>query len=81
MFVDSVQIDLSQDEALLLFEWLAELDGVDDLPIPERWILWKIEGKLESSVNVLFSQDYDGELRRARERLIELDQSGQNDTA
>lgn len=79
--MNTVRIELSQDEALLLFEWLAELDGLDDLPVPERWILWKIEGKLESEVNVLFSKDYGGELRRARERVIALDHAGPNGSA
>ena len=73
MSAEKVRIELAQDEALVLFEWLARSDDAQKLPIEhpaEQKVLWKLEGILEKEVPV-FSQDY-GKLLDAARREVDL---------
>lgn len=71
----SVRIELSDDEALVLFEWLKRTDE-DETPAPpvdhpaERLALWAIEGALERTLVEPLRPDYPELLRAARDRLV-----------
>jgi hypothetical protein len=67
----AVAIELSGDEALVLFEWLAGLDsarlGVGEA---EQRVLWRIEAALEKSLVEPFASDYRELVARARQRVL-----------
>lgn len=68
-----IGIELSEDEALVLFDWLArfnERKDVDFADPAERRILWDIESSLESLLIQPFSEDYALLLAEARSRLV-----------
>jgi hypothetical protein len=62
---DSIQVTLSQDEALVLFEWLASLEQKPNEPPDEaeQRVIWRLEGQLESLLTVVVAADY-------RERVL-----------
>ncbi|KUM35163.1 hypothetical protein [Arthrobacter sp. EpRS71] len=69
-----IGIELSEDEALVLFDWLArfnERKDVDFADPAERRILWDIESSLESLLIQPFSEDYALLLAEARSRLVD----------
>ena len=71
MHDDPVTITLTQDEALVLYEWLARSDNAELLPTEhpaEQRVLWKIEGVLEKQVNG-FAPNYKDLLDRARRSI------------
>ena len=50
MTTDPIELVLSSDEALVLFEWLSNLDSSGNGPSDnsaERKVLWSVEGQLE----------------------------------
>lgn len=66
-----VNLSLTQDEALVLFEWLAtfnktEYQFVDQA---ERRVLWDLEARLESTLTAPFRDDYLNVVAAARARL------------
>jgi hypothetical protein len=75
-----VLLTLSKAEALVLFEWLASLDGwlagLDESQMPpfahpsEEKVLWKVEGQLESVLTEPFAPNYSELLIQAR-RAVE----------
>lgn len=67
----SVDIQLEDDEALVLFELLAsgKLEGVVELP--ERNALWALEAVLQKTLVPPFSADYSAILESARQSLLE----------
>ena len=65
-----VWIELSHDEALVLFEWLARVDG--SLPVvdsSEQDVLWRIEAQLEKKLVEPLAADYKDAVDAARSRL------------
>jgi hypothetical protein len=65
-----ILIELSHDEALVLFEWLARVDGC--LPVidpSEQDVLWQIEGQLEKNLVEPLAADYKDAVDAARSRL------------
>ena len=72
--MESVTIDLTKDEALVLFEWLARNDaGSDKLVIDnesERKVLWVLEGLLESVLVDPLRPDYKERLAEARAKVL-----------
>lgn len=76
----TVTIELSADEAIVLFEYLARTDESGDCK-PEHGgevaALWRLEGALEKKVHLLFSPEYGDALNAARARLA--DQAGAQD--
>lgn len=68
-----VRIDLSHDEAMVLFEWLHMIEDEDiDLPTrhpSEGVALLKLSGRLESALSAPFAENYEELLNQARERL------------
>ena len=69
---DPVTIELTGDEALVLFEWLADLDtaklGVGQA---EERVLWNIEAILEKSLVEPFASNYVELVEQARRRILE----------
>lgn len=66
------RIELNDDEALILFEFLARCDDAESLPVihpAERQVLWRVEGQLEKSLVEIFSPEYSELIRQARERV------------
>lgn len=71
-----VVLSLSQDEALVFFEWLMKVDkeaettdaALDD---PELIVRWRLEGQLESRLVQLFQSDYGQAVQRAGKRIVE----------
>ena len=66
-----VRLPLTQDEALVLFEWLAnfnkrEYEFEDQA---EQRVLWDLEAMLESELVAPFSPDYRDLVAAARERV------------
>jgi hypothetical protein len=67
-----MELTLTQDEALVLFELLARLDARDAFPCEdqaERQVLWRLHGQLEKSLAEPFREDYQAIVERARERV------------
>ena len=72
---DRVLVEFSQDEALVLFEWVAscnELHDSEEQPTAEEYVLGNLEAALESQVNVVFSARYEEEHSEAQARLQAL---------
>jgi hypothetical protein len=57
-----VQISLTDDEALVLFEFLSRLEA-------EVWVLSNLLGPLQEQLMPPFQQDYVEQLQQARNRL------------
>ena len=65
-------LELTDDEALVLFEWLARLDGQDALPVEdaaEEMVLWSLLAQLEKVLVEPLRPDYDDLVERARARV------------
>jgi hypothetical protein len=75
MAKDDVTITLSQNEALVLYEWLVRVDEGLGIPIEhpsELRVLWRLEGKLEKQIDSLFSDEYLAVLESARDEITRL---------
>ena len=69
----SIDLKLSQDEAFVLFEWLASGDengGRAMIGSAEERVLWRIEAQLESRLVEPFDPDYENLVAGARQRLL-----------
>ena len=54
------RLELTSDEALVLFEWLARLDDRDALPTEdpaEEQVLWSLHGQLEKALTEPFQSN------------------------
>lgn len=72
-----VTIKFSEDEAVVLFEWLHRVNTQSQVQFTdqaERRVLWDLEASLESSNQGLFAGDYAERVKLARERV--RDQEG-----
>lgn len=70
-----MQIQLTPDDALVLFEWLSRRDEDDALePTIEHWseqlVLWSVLAQLEKTLAEPFDPSYKELLNEARERLV-----------
>lgn len=65
---DDLQIGLSEDEALVVFEWLSDFD-VQAIPSAERVALSGLLSALERVLAAPFGLDYAEVLAAARVRL------------
>ena len=68
----AVTLTLSDDEALVLFDWLGERSQAmanDHKPSAEDIALWHLEGLLEKQLVAPFASDYREQLEAARGRL------------
>lgn len=71
-FGSGVSIELSSDEALVLFEWLSTRGDKNDLPFEhaaEQKVLWDMTGSLEALLVEPFKSDYRDLVAVSRERL------------
>ncbi|WP_309106572.1 hypothetical protein [Arthrobacter sp.] len=69
---EQISVKLSEDEALVLFDWLARFNerrNTDLADQAEQRILWDIECSLESVLVQPFLEDYTLLLAEARSRL------------
>jgi hypothetical protein len=72
-----ILLEIGEDEAILLFELLADFSNQASLEIPaisERLALVRLHGALEKTLVVPFAKNYLDVLSAARKRLA--DQSG-----
>lgn len=73
MMHEQIDISLSRDQALVLFEWLART-GAADQPAAfedqaEQRVLWDLESALESVLTEPLREDYRELVETARARL------------
>lgn len=66
----SLQIELADDVALVLFDLLASDKLADRVEAPERNALWVLEGLLEKQLVAPLSKDYSNQLEQARSSLV-----------
>jgi hypothetical protein len=69
---DKITIELTNKEALLLFEFLRRCDEEGEYTLAdqaEERVLWTIEGSLEKQLVELFSPDYNVFLKEARDQV------------
>lgn len=70
--MEKIEVELSKDEALILFECLAQLDERDALPAKdqaEEKVFWTIQAQLESKLVEPFDPEYRVLVERAKARL------------
>ncbi|GAA1445533.1 hypothetical protein [Leifsonia poae] len=75
--IDGVSIELSNDEALVLFEWLAHRDEAGDLPLEdaaEQRVLSDIHAGLEIALEDALSPEYAELLAAARKNVRDAPQ-------
>jgi len=69
---EKVRLDLSRDEAVVLFEWLARFNKEDKhefVDQAEKRVLWDLEAMLESQLPEPIAGNYDEVLAAARARV------------
>jgi hypothetical protein len=69
----AILLSLTQDQALVLFEWLSREDGKKTIPIAhpaEEQTLWALEAQLERQLSEPLQPDYQSLLAGARERIL-----------
>ena len=72
---DKITIELSNTEALVLFEFLHRFDDEDNYVFAdqaEERVLWNVECLLEKQLVEIFSPDYERLLAEAREQVRDL---------
>ena len=72
----SITIELSNDEALVLFEFLSRFDEEGNYSFQdqaEQRVLWDLACILEKQIVELFSPHYDEALKAAREKVRDAD--------
>lgn len=74
---ERVTIELSMDEALVLFSWLTRFNEADENQFEdqaEERVLWDIEAKLEKTLVAPLSGDYEALLLEARRNVRDPDE-------
>lgn len=74
-----MKLELSDDQVLVLFEWLSRLDEQETLPCEdesEELVLWALHGQLEKLLAAQFDPAYDGLVAAARERVKSNQKAG-----
>jgi len=67
-----IELKLSRDEALVLFEWLARFDEAQDKPLTdtaEQKVLWNLEAKLEQLLVEIVKPEYKSLVAQAKKNL------------
>lgn len=67
-----MKIEISEKEALVLFEYFERFDETDKLSFKhssEYLVLKKIHGEVCKGTNAMFRADYNEQLQRAREEI------------
>jgi hypothetical protein len=68
-----ITVELNNDEALILFAWLATLEFKSDstqCDDAEQTVLWRVEGQLERQIVQVVSLEYVRELAEAKARVV-----------
>lgn len=69
----NILVELSNDEALVLLNWLSRFNEIENSNLfedqSEERILWDLESVLEKVVTTTFKADYKETLSSAREKL------------
>jgi len=76
---DKVRLNLSRDEAIVLFEWLTRFNKLDDTSFAdqaEQRVLWDMEAMLETTLHEPFRPDYEAHLAQARMAVRDSDAGG-----
>ena len=76
MVQGEVTLQLSPDEALVLFEWVSRFNKTRASAFEdqaEERVLWDLESRLESALAEPFRKDYAETLTRARARVRDSD--------
>ncbi|WP_217183089.1 hypothetical protein [Streptomyces sp. AC495_CC817] len=68
---DSVVVELRMAEALVLFDWLANVTDQDSLNASptELGVLWGLESQLEGKLPMIFDSDYREQVVKARHEV------------
>lgn len=67
-----MKIELTEEEAIILYEWLSTHNESEDLPFTdqsEQRVLWDLECQIESKVEAVTSTAYADQLHQARLRI------------
>ena len=67
-----MRVELTDDQALVFFEWLSRLEESDAAPCEheaERQVLWALHGQLEKALTEPFRPDYRSLVEKARSRI------------
>src|SRR5687768_11320449 len=67
-----MKLELTDDQALVLFEWLSRLDEHNEFPVEdpaEEQVLWSLHGQLEKALTEPFRPDYRELVQQDRERV------------
>lgn len=77
MVVGKVDLELSRDEALVLYEWVRRFNKRVDVSFgdqAEQRVLWDIEALLETLLEEPFSDEYEALLAAARGRIRDAEE-------
>ena len=72
--VDEINLKISEDDAIVLFEFFERFDEKEKLYFvhPAEYISFmKIVGQIDKCTSAMFKSDYRDLLRKARERIAE----------
>lgn len=72
MPIEKVLLELSRDEAIVLFDWLSRFNRSANESFSdqaEQRVLWDLEAALESHLAEPFAENYDEVLAAARSRV------------
>lgn len=67
-----MKLELTEDQALVFFEWLARVDEQGAFPIEdpaEEQVLWRLHAQLEKALSGPFKADYRELVAQARARV------------
>jgi hypothetical protein len=67
-----ILLDLTPDEALVFFDWLARFNAVKGTTFQdqaEQRVLWNLEAELETVLAAPFAPNYEALLSAARDRV------------
>ncbi|MBK9387718.1 MAG: hypothetical protein IPN34_23125 [Planctomycetes bacterium] len=81
---ERVQLTISKDEVLVLFDWLSREEGGGELPArdaAEVIALWRLHGALEKGLTEPFLSSYAERLAMVRNRLTALHGSSDGGSA
>lgn len=77
MTTRKISIEFSEDEVLVLFEWLHRVNESPQIEFEdqaEQRVAWDLEAALEAANPALFASDYRLRLREARDRIRDPDE-------
>lgn len=67
-----MRIELTHDQSLVLFDWIARLDEANALPVDdaaEEQVLWRLQAQLEKALSEQFRPNYRELVEEARARV------------